>query len=46
MIKTSEITILNIQIPDNVTDEEEDKIVLGVHNRIRRILGLEEQDSI
>ena len=31
-----------ISIPDNATGEEEDKIVQGTVNKIRRILGLEE----
>jgi hypothetical protein len=35
-----------ISIPDNVSGEEESKIVLGSINKVRRILGLEEQDWI
>lgn len=35
-----------ISIPDNVSGEEEDKIVLSAYNRIRRILGLKEYDYI
>lgn len=35
-----------ISIPDNISGEEEDKIVLNTYNKIRRILGLEEQDTI
>ena len=31
-----------ILIPDNVSGEEENKIVLGTHNKIRKILGLSE----
>ena len=34
-----------IETPDGIS-EEEDKIVLGTYNKIRRILGLEEQDTI
>lgn len=33
-----------IETPDGIS--EEDKIVLGTYNKIRRILGLEEQDTI
>ena len=36
----------DISIPDNVTGEEEDKIVLETYNKIRRILGLKENDKI
>ena len=32
----------NISIPDNASGEEEDKIVQGTVNKIRKILGLEE----
>ncbi len=35
-----------ISVPDNVSGEEESRIVLGTYNRIRRILGLKEQDEI
>lgn len=35
-----------ISIPENTSGEEESKLVLGIHNKIRRILGLQEQDSI
>ena len=35
-----------IQTPDGISGEEEDKIVLGTYNRIRRILGLKENDEI
>ncbi len=35
-----------IQTPDGISGEEEDKIVLGTYNKIRRILGLEENDEI
>ena len=31
-----------ISMPDNATGEEEDRIVQGTVNKIRRILGLEE----
>jgi len=33
---------LTISIPDNISSEEETKLVQGVINKIRRILGLEE----
>jgi len=33
---------LGISIPENISGEEEDKIVQGKINKIRRILGLEE----
>lgn len=36
----------DISIPDNISSEEEDKIVLDTYNKIRRILGLEEQEKI
>ncbi len=36
----------SISVPDNVSGEEEDKIVLGAYNKIRRILGLKEHDYI
>jgi hypothetical protein len=36
----------DISIPDNVSGEEESQIVLDTYNRIRRILGLEEQTEI
>ena len=35
-----------ISIPDNSSGEEENKIVLNTYNRIRRILGLEEQTGL
>jgi len=35
-----------ISIPDNLSGDEESKIVLYTYNRIRRILGLEEQNEI
>lgn len=35
-----------IQTPDETSCEEEGKIVLDTYNRIRRILGLEEQTVI
>ena len=35
-----------ISIPDNASGEEEDKIVLSTINKIRRILGLQEQNEI
>jgi len=35
-----------ISVPDNVSGEEESRIVLGTYNKIRRILGLKEQDEI
>lgn len=35
-----------ISIPDNVSGDEENKIVLGAYNRIRRILGLREFEAI
>lgn len=35
-----------ISIPDNASSEEENQIVLDTYNRIRRILGLEEQTKI
>jgi len=35
-----------ISVLDNVSGEEESRIVLGTYNRIRRILGLKEQDEI
>jgi len=36
----------DISVPDNVSSEGEDEIILGTYNRIRRILGLEEHDEI
>lgn len=36
----------NISLPDNVTGDEESKRVLDVHNKIRRILCLNEYDFI
>jgi len=35
-----------ISIPDNASGEEESQIILDTYNRIRRILGLEEQTII
>ena len=35
-----------IEIPDGVSGEEESKIMLGTYNKIRKILGLEEQTEI
>ena len=35
-----------ILIPDNISGEEESKIVLNTYNRIRRIMGLEEHNVI
>jgi len=35
-----------ISTPDNISGEEEDQIILDTYNRIRRILGLEEQTGI
>ena len=35
-----------ISTPDNIPGEEEDRIVLDTYNKIRRILGLKEQDWI
>jgi len=36
----------SISIPDNLSGDEEDKILIDTYNRIRRILGLEEQKEI
>jgi len=36
----------DIQIPDGISGDEESKIVLDTYNRIRRILGLKEQDYV
>jgi hypothetical protein len=36
----------NIQIPDGISGEEENKKVLDTYNKIRRILGLKENDEI
>ena len=36
----------SISIPDNLSADEEDKILIDTYNRIRRILGLEEQKEI
>jgi len=33
---------VGISIPDNISGEEEDHIVEGTYNKIRRILGFEE----
>ena len=35
-----------ISTPDNLPGGEEDKILIDTYNRIRRILGLEEQTDI
>ena len=35
-----------ISTPDNLSGGEEDKILIDTYNRIRRILGLEEQTDI
>lgn len=35
-----------IEIPDGILGEEESKIMLDTYNKIRRILGLEEQVEI
>ena len=35
-----------ISSPDNVSGDEENKILIDVYNRIRRILGLQENDYI
>jgi len=35
-----------ISTPDNLSGDEEDERLLNVYNRIRRILGLEENDEI
>ena len=35
-----------ISTSDNISGEEEDRIVLDTYNKIRRILGLKEQDWI
>jgi len=35
-----------IRIPDDCSDEEDDKIVKDAYNRSRRILGFEEIDEI
>jgi len=36
----------DISVPDNVSGEEENRIVLDAYNRIRRILGLKEHNYI
>jgi len=36
----------SISIPDNLSGDEEDQILIDTYNRIRRILGLEEQSDI
>jgi len=36
----------DISAPENVSSEDLDDIILGTYNRIRRILGLEEQTEI
>ena len=35
-----------ISTPDNLSGDEEDKIVLDTYNQIRRILGLKENDFV
>ncbi len=35
-----------IETPDGISGEEEDKIVLDIYNKIRRILGITEQTRI
>jgi len=35
-----------IEIPDGISGEEENKIVLDTYNKVRRILGLKEQNEI
>jgi hypothetical protein len=35
-----------ISIPDGTSSEEEDQMVLHTHNKIRRILGMQEQEEI
>lgn len=35
-----------ISSPDNISGDEENKILIDVYNRIRRILGLQENDYI
>lgn len=35
-----------IEIPDGISSEEESKIMLDTYNRIRKILGLKENDEI
>lgn len=42
----SKIYEYDISAPDNVSSEDEMKIILKTYNRIRRILGLEEQTEI
>ena len=36
----------DISVPEHVSGEEESQIILNTYNRIRRILGLEEQTEI
>jgi len=36
----------DISMPDNISGDAEDKILLGTYNKIRRILVLEEQGYI
>jgi len=36
----------SISIPENSSGDEESQLVLGVHNKIRRILGLQEQEEL
>jgi len=36
----------SISTPDNLSGDEENKILIDTYNRIRRILGLEEQTEI
>lgn len=42
----SKLFSYEISVPDNASSEEEDRVVLETFNRIRRILGLEEQKEI
>ncbi len=36
----------SISVPDNTVGDEEDRIVLRTVNKVRRILGLKEQEEI
>ena len=36
----------SISIPENSSGEEESQLVLDAHNKIRRILGLQEQEEL
>jgi len=44
--RDSKIYECEISIPEHASSEEENQIVLDTFNRIRRILGLEEQTEI